>query len=74
MFLGLLALVFALMVSFPTGLIAAYFRNSWIDRLALLTATLGISVPRFILGALLIWLFALQLGWLRRDAGTVPPA
>src|SRR5207342_1761857 len=31
-FLGLLALVFALMVSFPTGLIAAYFRNSWIDR------------------------------------------
>jgi len=63
-FLGLLALVFALMVSFPTGLIAAYFRNSWIDRLALLTATLGISVPHFILGALLIWLFALQLGWL----------
>ncbi|HEX4991394.1 MAG TPA: ABC transporter permease [Candidatus Binatia bacterium] len=64
-FLGLLALVFALMVSFPTGLIAAYFRNSWIDRLALLTATLGISVPHFILGALLIWLFALQLGWLQ---------
>jgi oligopeptide transport system permease protein len=64
-FLGLLALVFALMVSFPTGLIAAYFRNSWIDRLALLMATLGISVPHFILGALLIWLFALQLGWLQ---------
>jgi oligopeptide transport system permease protein len=63
--LGLLALVFALMVSFPTGLLAAYFRHSWIDRLALLTATLGISVPHFILGALLIWLFALQLGWLQ---------
>ena len=63
--LGLLALLFALMVSFPTGLIAAYFRNSWIDRFALLTTTLGISVPHFILGALLIWLFALQLGWLQ---------
>jgi oligopeptide transport system permease protein len=63
--LGLLALLFALMVSFPTGLIAAYFRNSWIDRFTLLTATLGISVPHFILGALLIWLFALQLGWLQ---------
>jgi oligopeptide transport system permease protein len=63
--LGLLALVFALMVSLPTGLLAAYFRHSWIDRLALLTATLGISVPHFILGALLIWLFALQLGWLQ---------
>ena len=64
-FLGLLALFFALMVSFPTGLIAAYFRNSWIDRFSLLGATLGISVPHFVLGALLIWLFALQLGWLQ---------
>ena len=63
--LGLLALVFALMVSFPTGLMAAYFRNSWIDRFSLLTATFGISVPHFILGALLIWLFAVQLGWLQ---------
>jgi oligopeptide transport system permease protein len=63
--LGVLALVFALMVSFPVGLIAAYFRNSWVDRFSLLTVTLGISVPHFILGALLIWLFALQLGWLQ---------
>jgi oligopeptide transport system permease protein len=63
--LGLLALVVALILSFLTGLLAAYFRNSWIDRLALLTATLGISLPHFILGALLIWLFALQLGWLQ---------
>jgi len=63
--LGLLALLVAVILSFPTGLIAAYFRNSWIDRLALLAATLGISLPHFILGALLIWLFALQLGWLQ---------
>jgi len=63
--LGLLALLFTLMVSFPTGLIAAYFRNSWIDRFSLLGATLGISVPHFVLGALLIWFFALQLGWLQ---------
>jgi oligopeptide transport system permease protein len=63
--LGLLALVFALMLSFPAGLVAARFRNSWLDRLILLAATLGISVPHFILGALLVWLFALQLGWLQ---------
>ena len=63
--LGLLALLLALMFSFPIGLIAAHFRNSWIDRFALLAATLGISLPHFILGALLIWLFALQLGWLQ---------
>jgi oligopeptide transport system permease protein len=63
--LGLLALVFALMLSFPAGLVAARFRNSWLDRFILLAATLGISVPHFILGALLVWLFALQLGWLQ---------
>ena len=63
--LGGLALLFALILSFPIGLSAAYFRNSWIDRSGMLGATLGISVPHFILGALLIWLFALQLGWLQ---------
>ena len=63
--LGLLALVFALMLSLPAGLVAAQFRNSWLDRCTMLAATLGISVPHFILGALLIWLFALQLGWLQ---------
>lgn len=63
--LGLLALLFALAVALPAGLTAAYFRDSWIDRLSLLAATLGISLPHFILGALLIWLFALQLGWLQ---------
>jgi oligopeptide transport system permease protein len=62
--LGLLAFVFALAVSLPAGLIAAYYRNTWIDRVCMLIATLGISVPHFILGALLIWGVALQLGWL----------
>jgi oligopeptide transport system permease protein len=63
--LGLVALSFALIVSLPAGLLAAYFRHSWIDRVSLLATSLGISVPHFILGALLIWLFALQLGWLQ---------
>jgi oligopeptide transport system permease protein len=62
--LGGLAVVFALMVSFPTGLLAAYYRNSIIDRFCMFIATLGISLPNFILGALLIWGIALKLGWL----------
>jgi oligopeptide transport system permease protein len=61
--LGLFALGFSLAFSFPVGLIAAYYHNSWTDRFCLFIATLGISVPTFILGALLIWLFSLQLGW-----------
>jgi oligopeptide transport system permease protein len=63
--LGGLALLFALLIAFPTGLLAAYFRNSAIDRLCMFVATLGISLPNFLLGAFLIWLVALQLGWLQ---------
>jgi oligopeptide transport system permease protein len=63
--LGGLAILFALLVAFPAGLLAAYFRNSAIDRLCMFVATLGISLPNFLLGAFLIWLVALQLGWLQ---------
>ena len=52
-------------VSFPLGFFAAYYRESIIDRLCLFIGTLGISLPNFILGALLIWAVALQLGWLQ---------
>jgi len=63
--LGALAVLFAVSISFPLGLFAAYYRESVIDRLCLFVATLGISLPNFILGALLIWSVALQLGWLQ---------
>ena len=63
--LGALAVLFAVIISFPLGLFAAYYRESIIDRLCLFVATLGISLPNFILGALLIWTVALQLGWLQ---------
>ena len=60
--LGSLAMLFAILVAFPAGLCAAYFRNSLIDRLCMSIAALGISLPNFVLGALLIWGVALQLG------------
>jgi oligopeptide transport system permease protein len=63
--LGALAVLFAVIISFPLGLFAAYYRESIIDRLCLFVATLGISLPNFILGALLIWIVALQFGWLQ---------
>ena len=63
--LGALAVIFAVLVSFPLGLFAAYYRESVIDRFCLFLATLGISLPNFILGALLIWAVALQLSWLQ---------
>lgn len=63
--LGALAVLFVLLASFPIGLCAAYYRNSPVDRFCIFLATLGISLPNFILGALLIWLVALQLNWLQ---------
>ena len=63
--LGGLAMLFAVVVAFPVGIAAAYFRNSFIDRLCMSVAALGISLPNFVLGALLIWVVALQLGWLQ---------
>src|SRR5436190_8528391 len=60
-----LAIAFALAISLPAGIITAYYRDTVIDRFCMFFATLGISVPHFIIGALLIWVVALQLGWLQ---------
>ncbi len=68
------ALIFALLVSFPIGIISAVRQNSPVDRLSMAGAFVGISMPEFWFGILLILLFAVQLGWLpvsgRIDHGT----
>jgi oligopeptide transport system permease protein len=65
--LGLYALLFTLLFSFPVALVAASRPNTWSDRLALFLATLGVSLPSFVLGAFLMWFFSLKLGWV--DSG-----
>lgn len=62
--LGLVALLFALLAAFPLGLAAGYYRDTWLDRSSLALATLGFSLPNFVLAAALIGIFSLQLGWL----------
>ena len=64
MVLGVLALVFALAVSIPLGVLAAVYRNSWIDRLCLALAVLGQALPNFFFALLLIMLFSITLRWL----------
>jgi peptide/nickel transport system permease protein len=46
------------------GFVAGYFRNSWIDRGASLLSVLGVSVPHYWLGMVLVIVFAAQLNWL----------
>ena len=58
------ALLFSLIVAFPIGIISAVRQNSWLDRITMSTAFLGISMPGFWLGIILILLFSVRLHWL----------
>jgi len=58
------ALLFSLIVAFPIGIISAVKQNSWLDRISMSTAFLGISMPGFWLGIILILLFSVRLHWL----------
>ena len=61
--LGALALLVALLLGIPAGVLAAVRRNTWLDHLPMSVAMSGICLPSFVLGPLLILVFALKLGW-----------
>jgi len=46
------------------GFVAGYFQNSWVDKAASLTSVLGVSVPHYWLGMVLVIVFSVQLMWL----------
>ncbi|PHK95250.1 ABC transporter permease [Pseudoroseomonas rhizosphaerae] len=58
------ALLIKLCLGIPAGIYAALHRNSLADRAVMLLAVAGFTVPSFVLGLLLVLLFAVQLGWL----------
>ena len=62
--LAVMAMIFALLIGIPMGILAAVWKNSWIDYLANLVALSGLSVPNFWLGIMLILLVSVNLGWL----------
>jgi peptide/nickel transport system permease protein len=62
--LTIASLFIALIVAFPLGVISAVKRNSVTDHVAMTGATLGISLPTFWVGILLIMLVSINLGWL----------
>jgi len=57
------AMFVALLVAFPLGIISAIYRNSWIDNVARFFALIGVSMPSFWFGPLLIIAFAINLHW-----------
>jgi peptide/nickel transport system permease protein len=58
------ALLIKLCIGIPAGITAALHRNSAIDRAVMVLAVAGFTVPSFVLGLLLVLVFAVQLGWL----------
>ncbi|AJX35745.1 ABC transporter permease [Burkholderia oklahomensis] len=62
--LGGVALGLAVAVAIPLGVVAALYRDTWIDRAALLVAVIGQAMPSFWFGLTLILVFAVGLKWL----------
>ena len=61
--IAVLTMGLALLVAIPLGTLAAHRAGSWVDRLVMLFAVLAFSVPVFLIGYLLIYGFAIRLGW-----------
>ena len=61
--LSLLTIILATLIAVPLGTIAAYKQGSWLDRGVMGLSVAGFSVPVFVIGYLLIYVFSLKLGW-----------
>src|SRR5688572_16685279 len=72
-FLTLYAMVISVLLGVPLGVIAAWKHGSITDRVVMILAVSGFSMPVFWLGFLLVWVFAITAGWLPVQ-GYVPVA
>ena len=61
--LGLLAMLVVVGVGVPAGMWSAYRQNSMVDRVCVFFAMLGVSIPSFVLGTVLVWLMSHKLHW-----------
>jgi peptide/nickel transport system permease protein len=57
-------IILAVALAVPLGVVAAYRQGTWIDRFVMGLSVLGFSVPVFVIGYALIYVFAIHLGWL----------
>jgi peptide/nickel transport system permease protein len=61
--LSVLTIIMACAVAIPLGTLAAYKQGSWIDRAVMAFSVFGFSVPVFVIGYVLIYVFAVKLDW-----------
>lgn len=62
--LSVAAMIVAMLFGIPAGILAAVKKNGWVDNLTMSASLLGVSMPVYWLGLLLIYLFAVDLRWL----------
>ena len=62
--IGAVSIAFAFGVGMLLGTIAAFNQNSWIDNIVTFAATLGMAVPSYVIGSILVIIVAVQLQWL----------
>jgi len=62
--LAVVALLIAVVIAIPLGVIAGTHKGTLIDNFASVIALLGISLPSFVIGPMLVYVFAVKLGWL----------
>jgi peptide/nickel transport system permease protein len=62
--LAIMAMIFALLIGIPTGILSAVRKGTWVDWVANVVALSGLSIPNFWLGIMLILLVSVNLGWL----------
>lgn len=69
--LTLCAIIIALLIAIPVGIVSALRQGTWVDRFATIGSSLGIALPSFWLGMMLVLIFSVSLGWLP-STGYVP--
>jgi ABC-type dipeptide/oligopeptide/nickel transport system permease component len=63
--LAIAALIIAVSIAIPLGVVAGKNRGTWIDNVSSVVALIGISLPGFVIGPLLVYVFSVKLGWLK---------
>src|SRR3546814_8458242 len=58
------AAILAVVAGIPMGVFAGLYPQSWLSRLMMTVSLIGVSLPTFLIGILLIYIFAVLLGWL----------
>ncbi len=63
LFIAVFSQLVSIIIAIPLGILAAWKANTWVDRVVMVIAVLGLAIPSFWLGANLIWVFAVKLHW-----------